>query len=84
MYILYTDTQNNFFQISKLENGVRVASIDNGGNVTRLAIALQSGSRYESVAQQGISQLVKNAAFVVSFFQVTVFNDIIFCIDKIK
>uniref|UniRef100_T2MH24 Cytochrome b-c1 complex subunit 2,mitochondrial n=1 Tax=Hydra vulgaris TaxID=6087 RepID=T2MH24_HYDVU len=53
-------------KISKLENGIRVASIDNGGSVSKLAISLQSGSRYESVTNQGISQLVKNAAFMAN------------------
>lgn len=50
-------------QITKLENGIKVASCDHGGAVSTVVVAAQAGSRYESINQLGVSHLMKNAAF---------------------
>jgi len=51
-------------QISTLENGIKVASLDNGGGVSRVVVAIQGGSRFEAPDQLGLSHIIKNAAFL--------------------
>lgn len=53
-------------KVTKLENGIKVATIDNGGAVSRLSIAVGSGSRSETSSQLGIMHLYKNAAFITN------------------
>jgi len=53
-------------KITKLENGINVASYDNGGSVSRLSIALNTGSRHETNSLQGITHLLKNASFITN------------------
>lgn len=60
-----TPTQKDV-QISTLENGINVASLDNGGGVSRVVVAVQGGSRFESPDQLGLSHIIKNAAFLTN------------------
>jgi len=59
-------TVDRTVQITKLENGIKVASCDHGGAVSKIAFALQGGSRFESIDQLGISHIYKNAAFLTN------------------
>lgn len=49
-----------------MDNGIKVASLDNGGAISKVAVAIKAGSRYEASTQLGLSHLIKNAAFIVS------------------
>ena len=51
--------------MTKLDNGLQVITIDNGGSVSRLAIGVEAGTRVEGAGQRGITHLLKNAAFQV-------------------
>ncbi|XP_057311214.1 cytochrome b-c1 complex subunit 2, mitochondrial-like [Hydractinia symbiolongicarpus] len=53
-------------KITQLENGIKVATVDNGGAVSRLCVALRGGSRNETSTQFGLSHLLKNAAFITN------------------
>jgi len=53
-------------QVTKLPNGVRVASCDHGGAVSKVAVAVRAGSRYESAEMSGIGHLLKNAMFATN------------------
>ena len=53
-------------QITKLPNGVRVASVDNGGPISNVSLAVRAGSRYESAELKGIGHLLKNAMFMTN------------------
>jgi len=50
-------------KVTKLDNGLQVITIDNGGSVSRLAIGVEAGTRVEGAGQRGITHLLKNAAF---------------------
>jgi len=50
-------------KVSALANGVRVASIDTGGSISRLSLCVYSGSRNETSSNLGITHVAKNAAF---------------------
>lgn len=51
-------------QVSTLDNGVTIASVDTGGSVSRVSVVVHSGSRHESAGSEGITHLARNAAFV--------------------
>jgi len=53
-------------KVSSLANGIKVASCDTGGALSRVAIAVQAGSRHEARTQLGISHVMKNAAFITN------------------
>lgn len=53
-------------QVTKLPNGVRVASCDHGGAVSKVAVAVRAGARYESAEMGGIGHLLKNAMFTTN------------------
>jgi len=53
-------------QVSTLDNGIKVASLDNGGAISKVAVAIKAGSRYEASTQLGLSHLIKNAAFITN------------------
>jgi len=50
-------------KVTTLANGVKLASVDTGGSISRLSISVQSGSRVESASNLGITHLARNAAF---------------------
>lgn len=45
-------------EFSKLENGLKVVSIDNGGSASHLSLAVSAGSRFETAANFGVSHMV--------------------------
>jgi len=53
-------------QVSTLDNGIQVASYDNGGAISKVAVAIKAGSRYEASTQLGLSHFMKNAAFITN------------------
>uniref|UniRef100_A0A0K0DYN6 Cytochrome b-c1 complex subunit 2, mitochondrial n=1 Tax=Strongyloides stercoralis TaxID=6248 RepID=A0A0K0DYN6_STRER len=48
-------------KISKLPNGLTVASIDNGAPVSQLVLAFRAGSRYEQPDEQGLVHYLRNS-----------------------
>lgn len=50
-------------EFSKLENGMKVASIDKQGLTARIGLYVQAGSRYESSANFGVSHMVSLMSF---------------------
>lgn len=52
-------------QVTQLSNGVTVASLETHSFSTTLSLYVRAGSRYETYSQQGLSHLLKNAAFLV-------------------
>jgi len=50
-------------KVTTLDNGLRVASEDNYGSVTALGVFVDSGSRYETSANSGVSHLLEHMAF---------------------
>merc|ERR1712168_201976 len=53
-------------QVTKLPNGVQIASCDNGGAVTKVAVGVRGGTRYESPEMTGICHLMNNAMFLIN------------------
>lgn len=53
-------------KITTLNNGIKVASSDSGGGVSRISIATNAGSRHESSSQLGLTHLMKNCAFLTN------------------
>jgi len=49
-------------QVTKLANGTVVASLENNSPVTRLAVAFNAGSRFESYDNQGVTHCIRNFA----------------------
>uniref|UniRef100_A0A914XFC5 Uncharacterized protein n=1 Tax=Plectus sambesii TaxID=2011161 RepID=A0A914XFC5_9BILA len=48
-------------KISRLPNGLTVASVDHGSAVSRLAVVFRAGSRYETADEQGVTHHMRNA-----------------------
>jgi len=53
-------------QVTKLPNGVNVASCDHGGAISKVAVGVRAGARYESPEMSGIGHLLKNAMFTTN------------------
>merc|ERR1712142_1381730 len=53
-------------QVTKLPNGVQIASCDNGGAVSKVAVGVRGGTRYESPEMTGICHLMNNAMFLIN------------------
>eukprot|EP00931_Biecheleriopsis_adriatica_P093889 TRINITY_DN67611_c0_g1_i1.p1 TRINITY_DN67611_c0_g1~~TRINITY_DN67611_c0_g1_i1.p1 ORF type:complete len:538 (+),score=164.77 TRINITY_DN67611_c0_g1_i1:84-1616(+) len=51
------------FEFSKLENGLKIASIDKQGLTARLGLFVNAGSRYETSANFGVSHMASLMAF---------------------
>ena len=51
------------FEFSKLENGLRVASIDKQGLTAEISLVVNAGPRFECVDELGVSDFVKQVAF---------------------
>ena len=47
-------------QISRLSNGLTVASLDMGGPISHLIIAYRAGTRYEEPQEAGIVHHIRN------------------------
>merc|ERR1719265_2306696 len=50
-------------EFSKLENGLKIASIDKQGLSASLALHVSAGPRHESPSNFGVSQMVASMAF---------------------
>ncbi|KAF8817879.1 putative peptidase M16, alpha subunit [Cardiosporidium cionae] len=50
-------------KLSKLENGLRIASVDKGGLTSSLGLFVHSGSRFEDSLNSGVSHMIENMAF---------------------
>lgn len=52
-------------KFSKLENGLRIASVDKSGLISTLGLYVHAGSRYEDPAQGelGVSSMIENISF---------------------
>lgn len=48
-------------QISKLPNGLTVASVDTGGVISQLIMGYRAGSRYEQYDEAGLTHHLRNA-----------------------
>ena len=54
-----------FDQVTKLSNGVTVASLETHSFASTLSVYVRAGSRFETYSRQGFSHLLKKAAFLV-------------------
>jgi len=61
-----TEVSHTPVQITTLPNGISVASCDHAGPITKVAIGVRGGSRFESPASTGVSHYMKNAAFITN------------------
>lgn len=52
-------------QVSKLPNGLVVASLENYSPLSRVGVFVKAGSRYETVENQGVSHVLRLAANLV-------------------
>jgi len=50
-------------EFSKLENGLKVVSVDNGGLTAHLSLSVSAGSRFETSANFGVSHMVSMMGF---------------------
>mmetsp|Transcript_45409 Transcript_45409/g.83020 ORF Transcript_45409/g.83020 Transcript_45409/m.83020 type:complete len:527 (-) Transcript_45409:92-1672(-) len=50
-------------EFSKLENGLKIASIDRKGMTSHIGLYVSAGSRYESPSNFGVSGMIANMAF---------------------
>ncbi|CDJ37319.1 mitochondrial-processing peptidase alpha subunit, putative [Eimeria tenella] len=50
-------------EYSKLDNGLRIASVDRGGLVSSLGLFVNTGSRWEDVSNSGVSHMLQLLAF---------------------
>ncbi|CAI8054279.1 Cytochrome b-c1 complex subunit 2, mitochondrial, partial [Geodia barretti] len=55
-----------FDQVTKLSNGVTVASLETHSFSSTLSVYVRAGSRFETYSQQGLSHLLKKAAFLAA------------------
>jgi len=53
-------------QVTKLPNGVQITSCDNGGAISKVAVGVRGGTRYETPEMRGICHLMNNAMFLVN------------------
>ncbi|OWF49812.1 cytochrome b-c1 complex subunit 2, mitochondrial-like [Mizuhopecten yessoensis] len=48
-------------KVTKLENGLTVASIENASPISKVGIAVKAGARYESAGYEGTTHFLRNA-----------------------
>ena len=53
-------------KVSKLTNGVTVASVETSSVTTHVSVFVKAGSRYEGYERQGLSHLLRNCAFLAT------------------
>lgn len=56
-------------QVTRLTNGVTVASVENHSFLSNVAVFVRAGSRYETYNQTGLTHLLRNCAFLVCTIQ---------------
>lgn len=72
-------------QVSKLPNGLVIASLENYSPLSSVSVLVKAGSRYETVENQGVSHVLRLAANLVIILRLVVLfentdqNIIIFC-----
>eukprot|EP00922_Rhytidocystis_sp_ex-Travisia-forbesii_P009874 GHVS01014438.1.p1 GENE.GHVS01014438.1~~GHVS01014438.1.p1 ORF type:complete len:551 (+),score=81.78 GHVS01014438.1:67-1719(+) len=54
---------DNALKFSKLENGLRIASMDKGGLTASLGLFVNVGSRHEDPSNFGVSHMIENMAY---------------------
>lgn len=54
-------------QVSKLPNGLVIASLENYSPLSNIGVFVKAGSRYETVENQGVSHVLRLAANLVIF-----------------
>lgn len=52
-------------QVSKLPNGLVIASLENYSPLSRVGVFVKAGSRYETAENQGVSHVLRLAANLV-------------------
>lgn len=52
-------------QVSKLPNGLVIASLENYSPLSNIGVFVKAGSRYETVENQGVSHVLRLAANLV-------------------
>lgn len=50
-------------QYSKLDNGLRIASLDRGGLTASLGLFVHAGSRFEDLSNFGVTHMIQSLAF---------------------
>lgn len=55
-----------FFQVSKLPNGLVIASLENYSPLSRVGVFVKAGSRFETAENQGVSHVLRLAANLVN------------------
>ena len=55
----------SFWQVSTLENGLKVVSLETYSPKSRVGLFINAASRHESSSTLGITHLLRNAAFLV-------------------
>jgi len=58
-----TPLQAQGYQVTNLENGVKVATIDGCNSVAKVGLFIDAGSRYENPANLGISHFLRSGAY---------------------
>jgi processing peptidase subunit alpha len=58
-----TPSGDGSYKFSKLENGLKIVTCDNGGGVSEVGLFVKAGSRWENVSQLGVSHMLELAAF---------------------
>ena len=58
----------SFWQVSTLENGLKVVSLETYSPKSRVGLFINAASRHESSSTLGITHLLRNAAFLVGGF----------------
>ena len=56
-------------KVSRLSNGVQVASLETHSYSSSLSLYVRAGSRFETYHQQGVAHVLKRAAFLVSWLK---------------
>eukprot|EP00916_Digyalum_oweni_P017938 GHVL01029765.1.p1 GENE.GHVL01029765.1~~GHVL01029765.1.p1 ORF type:complete len:152 (-),score=17.21 GHVL01029765.1:472-927(-) len=62
-------------KVTKLPNGLTVASIENYSPVSRVALVANAGSRFEDGDNLGVTHCLRVASGLVKFFYSCLFND---------
>ena len=55
------------FQLTKLPNGIKVASVENYSPLSRVALVASAGPRFEDGDNLGVSHCLRVASGLVSF-----------------
>jgi len=61
------NNNNNCVQVTKLSNGIAVASLENCSPVCQVAVIYNAGPRYEPIDKLGLTHCLRVASNLVSF-----------------